>query len=69
MFESINAAMKDRGFTSELDSLVTDEDNLIHLVLHEIAGHVLSTGEQIPRDRWAFAELAELPWRQPIRAR
>ena len=42
------------GFMSEIDSLDTDVKYLAHLLLHEVACHVLRTTEQEPRDTWAF---------------
>jgi hypothetical protein len=42
------------GFMSEVESLDTDVKYLAHLMLHEVACHVLRTTEQGPRDVWAF---------------
>ena len=47
-------AMEYRGFLSEVAALDTDMKYLIHLMLHEIACHVLGSTEQEPRDKWAF---------------
>ena len=58
MFAGIEGRMLCDGFAEELEALETDEDRLVHLLLHEIAADRLSTGEQAPRDEWAFAELA-----------
>ncbi len=60
MFASIRDAMEVRGFSRELAALGTNEENLLHLVLHEIACHVLSDTGQVSRDAWAFAELAKI---------
>ncbi|HEX9071257.1 MAG TPA: hypothetical protein VF852_04825 [Pseudolabrys sp.] len=56
-FENANAAMLVRGFRDELDRLNTSENCLLHLLLHEVACHVIKSTEQVPRDTWAFAEL------------
>ena len=58
MIESAKAAMAWRGFDDEVQRLSTDELFLEHLVLHEIACHVLGTGDQGPRDRWAFEHVS-----------
>ncbi len=42
------------GFISEVESLDTDIKYLAHLMLHEVACHVLRTTEQESRDTWAF---------------
>ena len=42
------------GFMSEVTKLDTDIKYLAHLMLHEVACHVLRTTEQEPRDIWAF---------------
>jgi hypothetical protein len=42
------------GLAAHAAALDTDVKYLIHLMLHEVACHVLGTTEQLPRDRWAF---------------
>lgn len=56
--KSGKAAMACYGLREEVRQLDTPEKFLIHLVLHEVAGHVLKTTEQKPRDVWAFEQLA-----------
>jgi hypothetical protein len=53
----INYVMQWRGFGDEVKMLSSESLCLLHLVLHEIAGHVLNTCEQAPRDTWAFKEM------------
>jgi hypothetical protein len=48
------AAMEFRGFESEVAALNTDKKYLVHLMLHEVACHVLRCTDQASRDRWAF---------------
>ena len=58
--EQISSAkdgMECSGFIYELRQLGTDQQYLVHLMLHEIACHVLKTTEQEPRDAWAFSEM------------
>ena len=52
-------AMEFHGFSSEIMSLDTDTKYLIHLMLHEVACHVLQTTEQEQRDRWAFERVSK----------
>ena len=49
--------MECSGFVEEVHRLGTDRKYLVHLMLHEIACHVLKTAEQEPRDAWAFSEM------------
>jgi len=58
-FNSANFAMEFRGFVEEVRKLDSPKRNLLHLLLHEIACHTLRTTEQVPRDTWAFAEMAK----------
>jgi len=46
-----------RNFPERVKALKTNKLDLLHLLLHEIAFHVLGTNEQDPRDDWAFNEL------------
>ena len=57
MISSCKAAMECNGFASEVEKLDSDAKYLEHLVLHEIACHILRTEEQKPRDEWAFKEM------------
>ena len=57
MINSAKNSMEFAAFEKEVASLSTDILYLIHLTLHEIAGFILQTSEQEPRDRWAFNEL------------
>ena len=57
MISSGKAAMVVHGFLCEVSTLDSDEKYLVHLMLHEVACHVLQTIEQEPRDRWAFEHL------------
>lgn len=59
MISAGKEAMSCRGFSREVSRLDSDEKYLIHLMLHEVACHVLQTTEQEPRDRWAFEKLSE----------
>jgi hypothetical protein len=52
------AAMECYGFREEIRALDTPEKFLVHLILHEVAAHVLETTEQVPRDEWAFERVA-----------
>lgn len=61
MISSCKAVMECDGFASEVERLNSDIRYLEHLVLHEIACHVLGTTEQKPRDEWAFKEMEILP--------
>lgn len=45
------------GFSCEVSALDSDEKYLVHLMLHEVACHVLQTIDQDLRDRWAFDRL------------
>ena len=56
-FASIKDAMVFNGFDDEVAALETPEDSLRHLLLHEIACHVLSKTDQVSRDRWAFEQM------------
>ena len=56
---SAKSSMFFRGFENEVKSLDADEKFLIHLMLHEIACHLLKVTEQKPRDRWAFQEMSK----------
>jgi hypothetical protein len=56
-FDSAKAKMEIDGFSEETRQLVSPELSLLHLFLHEIAGPILKTTEQRPRDAWAFKEL------------
>jgi len=53
------SGMECQGFKEEVRTLASDRDYLVHLMLHEIACHVLKTTEQRPRDEWAFAEMSK----------
>ena len=57
MISSGKAAMAIRGFSREVSALDSDEKYLVHLMLHEVACHVLQSIEQESRDRWAFKRL------------
>ena len=46
------------GFLSEIEKLDTDVKYLAHLMLHEVACHVLGTTEQEARDAWAFERVS-----------
>jgi len=61
MISSSKAAMECNGFASEVEKLDSDVKYLEHLVLHEIACHILRTTEQNPRDEWAFKKMGILP--------
>jgi hypothetical protein len=52
------AAMEWYGLRDQVRQIDTPEKFLVHLVLHEVAAHVLKTTEQKPRDEWAFQRLA-----------
>jgi hypothetical protein len=56
-FANANMAMLCRGFRDELDRVQSNKQCLLHLLLHEIACHVLKTSDQVARDTWAFAEM------------
>ena len=59
-FDTVNVVMRYRGFTQEqVARLNSDKLCLLHLLLHEIACHVLQTTKQEPRDSWAFEELGK----------
>lgn len=58
MILSGKAAMECYGFHDEVQRLDTPGKFLVHLVLHEVAAHVLETTEQVPRDEWAFERVA-----------
>ena len=58
-FFTLNSVMRLAGFRHEVQRLDSDDRCLLHLLLHEIACHVLKTTEQKPRDKWAFAELGK----------
>jgi hypothetical protein len=58
-FDTANLVMTYRGFGEDVDRLNSDKACLLHLLLHEIACHVLQTTEQESRDRWAFREMAK----------
>ena len=58
MFASHKDAMTVLGLGEQVETLQTPEDSLLHLVLHEIACHVLSDRKQVPRDKWAFEQMA-----------
>jgi hypothetical protein len=46
------------GLGNQVERLLTSEKLwLLHLLLHEIACHILGTTEQCPRDIWAFNEM------------
>jgi hypothetical protein len=45
------------GLMHEVAGLDTEVKYLTHLMLHEVACHVLGTTEQLPRDKWAFDRL------------
>jgi hypothetical protein len=47
------------GMMSKVETLDTDLKYLVHLLLHEIAGDVLRTGEQRTRDEWAFERVSK----------
>lgn len=51
--------MECQGFEQEVQALASDRAYLVHLMLHEIACHVLATTEQRPRDEWAFVEMVK----------
>jgi hypothetical protein len=55
----IKAGWKYRGFVSEVAKLDTDMKYLVHLMLHEIACHVLRSTEQELRDKWAFERVSK----------
>ncbi|HZO03169.1 MAG TPA: hypothetical protein VFB93_18385 [Burkholderiales bacterium] len=59
MINGGKGAMDFRGMASSVETLDTDMKYLVHLLPHEIAGHVLRTGEQIPRSQWAFKQLSK----------
>ena len=52
-------AMEYRGLSAEVAALDTDMKYLVHLMLHEIARHVLGSTEQEPRDKWAFEHVSK----------
>jgi len=52
------AAMECRGFMSEAATLDTDKKYLAHLMLHEVACHVLRRTDQESRDTWAFERVS-----------
>ena len=54
MISSGKEGMVYRGFSREVTKLDSDEKYLVHLMLHEVACHVLQSIEQEQRDRWAF---------------
>jgi hypothetical protein len=58
-FDNANFIMECRGFADKVGKLDSPKQNLLHLLLHEIACHTLRTTEQAPRDVWAFAEMAK----------
>lgn len=58
MIEGGKGAMELLGMASSVAVLDTDR-YLVPLLLHEIAGDVLGTGEQVPHDQWAFAQLSK----------
>jgi len=59
-FEGINKVMRMHGYGEEIEKMLTSEKlRLLHLLLHEIACHVLKTTEQSQRDAWAFEEMAK----------
>jgi hypothetical protein len=58
-FDGANLVMEMHGFVDEVRKLDSPRQNLLHLLLHEIACHTLRTTEQAPRDTWAFAEMAK----------
>lgn len=45
------------GLMHKVAGLDTDVKYLAHLMLHEVACYVLSTTDQLPRDKWAFDRL------------
>ena len=51
--------MEFQGFFDEVRRLSSLKVNLLHLLLSEIACHMLKTTEQTARDSWAFAELGK----------
>ena len=59
MIEGGKGLMEALEMASSVATLDTDVKYLVHLALHEIAGDVLRTGEQAPRDQWAFAHLSK----------
>jgi hypothetical protein len=56
-FEGIKYVIGREGFADEVKMLTSESLSLLHLMLHEIAGHVLNTSDQAPRDFWAFKEM------------
>jgi hypothetical protein len=58
-FDNLNFAMEFRGFFDDVWKLRSMKLNLLHLLLYEVACHILKTMEQNPRDAWAFAEMAK----------
>jgi hypothetical protein len=72
----IDCVLRHYGFDDEVRKLLTSDGlRLLHLLLHEIAGYVLNTLDQVPRDTWAFEEMdkhrsyfeGSMPIRSPIR--
>jgi len=53
------SAMESRGFMSEVATLDTDTKYLVHLLLHEVACHVLNSTDQERRDKWAFERVSK----------
>ncbi len=52
-------ALEFLGFETEVTTLNSDLRYLIHLLLHEIACHILQSTEQVPRDKWAFERISK----------
>lgn len=53
------AALEFLGFETEVATLDSELKYLVHLLLHEIACHVLQSTEQVPRDEWAFGNMSK----------
>lgn len=51
------SALEFLGFETEVAALDSDLKYLIHLMLHEIACHILQSTEQETRDEWAFERI------------
>lgn len=58
MISGGKAGMMCRGFSHEVKKLDSDEKYLVHLMLHEVACHVLGSIAQEPRDPWAFERVS-----------
>jgi hypothetical protein len=59
MVEDGKLGMEGHEMASSVAVLDTDLKYLVHLLLHEIAADALRTGEPVPRDEWAFAQLSK----------